>query len=205
MPIIYLIRHGETDWNLQGRIQGTTDVPLNDTGRQQARAVGRYLADRQDFERMYTSGLTRAAATGEIIAEHVDTPMVRDDRLREMDFGAWEGLTADELEKEFPSALRRVRSDPVNTPRPGGESTAEACDRILECMEDIAEETDQRCLVVSHGGVLRALITHLLGMDLRHRYRLSVDNASISVVEFRDDDFFLHRLNQIVYEQVDNR
>jgi broad specificity phosphatase PhoE len=148
---LLLVRHGETDWNAEGRLQGQTDRPLSDFGRRQARGLADELHD-EKLEAIYSSDLARARETAEIVGGRLGLPVVLDPGLREKDWGTWEGLTA----------IERDRVEFV------GESTEAHEGRILAALRRIAERHpgDGRVLVVTHGGSMRRVQTVALGMAL---------------------------------------
>jgi probable phosphoglycerate mutase len=147
---LLLVRHGETDWNAEGRLQGHTDRPLSDDGRRQARQLAEELAD-EPLDAVYSSDLARARETAEIVAERLGLPATLDPELREKDWGTWEGLTP----------VERDRVEFV------GESTEAHQKRILRALEWIAERhPGGRVLVVTHGGSMRRVQTAALGMAM---------------------------------------
>jgi broad specificity phosphatase PhoE len=148
---LLLVRHGETDWNADGRLQGQTDRPLSDFGRRQARQLAADLAD-EELEAIYSSDLARARETAEIVGEQLRLAVVLDPDLREKDWGTWEGLTA----------VERDRVEFV------GESTEAHQERMLRALRRISERHpgDGRVLVVTHGGSMRRVQTAALGMAL---------------------------------------
>ncbi len=156
MTRIILARHGETDWNLERRVQGHADAPLNDTGRAQARALAAALAaDRIDA--VYSSDLLRAHETARIVAQPrgLEVTAIRD--LRERHFGTWEGLTDDEIFARYPEASSGSWGD--------GETREQMTRRVLDALSRISEShPDGHVLVVSHGGPLRAVLVHC-GVD----------------------------------------
>ena len=143
--ILWLVRHGETDWNAEGRFQGWTDVPLNDTGRAQATSLKPLLAD-HEFDGVWSSDLLRAIDTARIA---VGEPTV-DRRLRELDFGDLEGAVWDELDGETRAGLKEFES----FQSPGGESAGVFVDRVFEFLDDLAAGCH---VVFAHGGVIRAI------------------------------------------------
>ncbi len=143
--ILWLVRHGETDWNAEGRFQGWTDVPLNETGRAQAERLRGLLAD-GDFDGVWSSDLVRAVETARIA---VGEPAV-DRRLRELDFGDLEGAIWDDLDREIRAALKEFDS----FQSPGGESAAAFVERVFGFLDELAPG---RHLVFAHGGVIRAI------------------------------------------------
>ncbi|HJU36658.1 MAG TPA: histidine phosphatase family protein [Gaiellaceae bacterium] len=151
MPTLLLVRHGETDWNADGRLQGQTDRPLSDFGRRQAQQLADELAD-EELEAIYSSDLSRARETAEIVGERLGLPVVLDPELREKDWGTWEGLTA----------VERDRVEFV------GESTDAHQERMLRALRRIAanHSAGDRVLVVTHGGSMRRVQTAALGWAL---------------------------------------
>ena len=147
--LLYLVRHGETDWNREHRIQGSTDIALNDVGRAQAAATGRLLA-RREWDGVYASPLSRAFETASIIAGEVNlAPPQALPALVERNYGAAEGLTATEVERRFPR----------NTEVPGRESREAVVARALPALLALAEaNAGSALIVVSHGGVIRSLL-----------------------------------------------
>lgn len=157
---LYLARHGETDWNAAGRWQGHTDVALNATGRAQARAVAERLR-REGIAAIATSDLARARDTAEIVAAALGLEVgLVDPDLREQRYGPFEGLTRAECAERFPLEWARYAADPVLGP-PGGESRAALLARLLPALARAAERLAPPALVVTHGGVMRALVARL--------------------------------------------
>lgn len=163
--LLFLARHGETEWNRVGRWQGKTDIPLSDVGRRQARAlaaglVGRGIAD------VHASDLRRAMETAQLIAEALGISDLKvDARLRERGFGCFEGFTREECAEHHPEAWRRYLADRRSTP-PGGEPQAEVAARIVAALTDIARAptaAGAATLVVSHGGAIRTFIHEVTG------------------------------------------
>jgi broad specificity phosphatase PhoE len=149
MTSLYLVRHGETDWNAQRRIQGTTDIPLNETGRSQAATTGRLLA-RRSWNGIYSSPLSRAYDTANIIAGELGmSEPGRIDALVERNYGEAEGLNWEEIDRVFPG----------DTPVPGREEREEVTLRVLPALVALAQERQgESLIVVSHGGVIRSVL-----------------------------------------------
>lgn len=164
MTLLTLVRHGQTDWNLDRRIQGSTDIPLNDTGRTDARTAAAALAG-VDYDAVYASPLVRAHETARIIADELGLPAPLTTRgMREREFGEGEGLKVEEY---------LDRWGDWTTPVPGAESLEQVRERALDSLERIARASRRRSapraesiIVVSHGGVLRALLMHASGGTL---------------------------------------
>jgi broad specificity phosphatase PhoE len=171
MTTLLLARHGETDWNREGRWQGWADPPLNETGRAQARELAEQLRH-TPFDAVYSSDLRRAHETACIVAAPHGVPVVADARLREIDIGSWSGLTRGDIDARYPDGVR-----------PDGETREQHEARVLAAVEDVARANPgRRILVVTHGGTLRAL--HDVISDVPyHPYA----NCAVLEVHFRDD------------------
>lgn len=157
-------RHGQTDFNTAGRFQGQSDVPLNDTGRAQARQVARRLAAFAP-ELIVSSDLSRAAETADSLAALVGLEAVRDDRLREAAFGRWEGSTRAEVAETWPVELAEWASGADVAP-PGGESRSQSGSRVAAAISAIVDSTSAETIaLVAHGAVLRGAAEILLGMN----------------------------------------
>lgn len=179
MTRLLLTRHGETDWNAEGRWQGHSDTPLNERGRQQARELAAQL---DGIDAVYASDLSRARETAEIAARDLGIEVRLDPRLRERSFGAWEGLTSAEIEDRFADAHDRWK-----TGDGFGADDAEPFDafaaRIHAFLEDVLERHgDEDVLVVAHGGSIRVIHALAAGLDYvrDHRCIPAVANCTLS-------------------------
>lgn len=172
MTVLVLARHGETVWGGSNRYAGGSDVELTPNGVAQAEALADW-ARTAELTGIFSSDLQRARITAEACAEVTGLPVKVDARLRELDFGQGEGLTQDEMAREFPEALDAFHRDPVANPLPGGEDPVAALDRFTQSLDDIAEaDPDGRVLVVAHGTVIRLRLCRLLGVPPREYRRL---------------------------------
>jgi probable phosphoglycerate mutase len=173
MTTILLARHGETDWNLDGRFQGWADPPLNGTGCEQARALAEKLRD-VPFDAVYSSDLRRAHETAVIVADPHGVPVVTDPGLREIDVGSWSGLTRAEIDERWPGADHH-----------DGETREAHLARVLATVERIARaHHGERILIVSHGGSLRTLRRHCGGEPVH-----VLPNCGVYELHFRDETF----------------
>ena len=164
MRRILLARHGETAWNALGKLQGHTDIELNATGREQARALAASLAG-AGVRTVWTSDLGRARETGAIVASVLGLPEPRTEpELRERRFGVFEGLTRDECAAHHPDAWQAWLSKTAAPP--GGEPIDEAVRRMGRALERIAAREEGPALVVSHGGLMRLWLMDLLGTTI---------------------------------------
>ncbi|AZO95911.1 alpha-ribazole phosphatase [Halocella sp. SP3-1] len=193
---LFLIRHGQTDWNFAHKYQGQCDIPLNKTGISQALSVASQLAD-ENIDGIFSSDLQRAAVTAEKIAQyHQDIELKTMPALREIDFGQWEGLKYQEIEKEYPIHLKKWLENPVEITPPGGESLLELQTRVISQVEEICQENQGNNLVlVTHGGVIRALLTYILHMSVDYYWKIEVVHCAITIVKYYDGEFILSSLN----------
>ncbi len=163
---IYFARHGETDWNVQKRIQGTTDIPLNERGIMQARMLADTLKERHmRLDRVYTSPQKRAKETAMIAAEAVEADCVVIDELREMDLGLWEGSNWDIIEEENSEIYRAWRKDKRYVHIPCGENYNELLKRTLAAVQKILAQEAEDVLAVSHSAVIMVLRCYIAGMS----------------------------------------
>ena len=191
---LMLVRHGETEWNVQRRYQGQTDVLLSAIGRRQAHFVAERLAG-QKIDAIYASDLSRAWETAQIIAEKSGLEVSPEPRLRELKFGILEGLTFDEAEAQYPEMIAAWLKDFNNTPE--GAETIDAFNaRIISLLDDLKEKHDEQIvLLVGHGGSLSEILRVVLGLSREKRWYLEMENASLSEVSIDEDFVSLNRLN----------
>jgi probable phosphoglycerate mutase len=181
---VILIRHAETPWNRERRMQGHRDTPLSDAGRAQAAALARRLAG-AGFDALYSSDLARAHETARAIAESAGCEIVADARLRERSFGIFEGLTNAEMAAQHPEDFARFDSRDPDYVMPGGESARKFWDRCLECLAEIGERhAGNKVVVVTHGLVLDAVYRAAHGLDYHEPRPVPLVNASINVFAY---------------------
>lgn len=179
---LVLIRHGQTDWNLAQRLQGHSEIPLNATGRDQASALARRLSN-QSFDLIYTSDLERAMETATILAggkKEVKT----DPRLREINFGAWEGLTYDEIKQKYPEKLALWENDVYHNAPPNGETVEQLTKRIKLALDDLNANHNRTLMVVAHGGALQSMVCLALNLSPRMYWQFQLSPASLSEISF---------------------
>lgn len=180
MKRILLIRHGQTDWNNEGRWQGHQDIPLNATGLAQAQALAEHLRERP-IRAVYSSDLLRAHATAAAIAARFGLTVQDDPRWRELHLGIFQGLTTTEIMARYPDEYHRMRDDYMDYVVPQGESRRGMQARVYAAYCDLlADAPEPEVVVVGHGGTIRMLLLKLFGDDILHR---AVQNTSISIIE----------------------
>jgi 2,3-bisphosphoglycerate-dependent phosphoglycerate mutase len=179
---LYIARHGETEWNLAGKLQGHRDSPLTVKGHQQAATLASALSNRQ-ISRVYSSDLGRAVQTARAVVEHLGVELIRDERLRERNFGDLEGQPRSELD--------RFRRDPDYVIS-GGESFRQAYERSVACLEELAGQNRYSAFaVICHGGIVHGTFYRALGLPLNHPRHFSLNNASLNRISIIDGTWHL--------------
>ncbi len=195
----YLVRHGETTWNRDGRIQGHTDTGLNDYGRRQMQTLAARLAG-CGVAAVYASDLSRAAESARLIAEGSGVPVETYPDLREFSYGEWEGLTTEEAEARDPEDYaRRMALDANAFAAPGGEDTRQLLGRVRRFHEHAQSrhQPSENVLVVAHAGSIRALLVCLLNLPDGYFWQFGVDCGSLSIVSNHPGGRVLELWNEV--------
>ena len=190
MTRLILIRHGETDWNAQGRWQGHTDVPLNQNGHEQSRQL---VADLEDYpiDAIYTSDLRRARETARLLSQNKGIAIQADPRLREINLGVWEGLTRQEIEKSYLKELEERRKDQFNVAAPEGETGAQVQQRSLAAIRDIlSRHPTGSVAIVAHGYTLAVVRAYFSSTPFERVRELIPANGEIIEIDVRVGDGF---------------
>jgi probable phosphoglycerate mutase len=183
---LLLVRHGETPWNVESRIQGHLDIALNPLGVAQAEAVGKRLAS-EPFDAIYSSDLIRALQTARLAVSDPGRNIIRDQRLRERHLGVLQGLTAEEAMAAHPAAWKAFKSRDPDLELAGGEKLGEFSRRVVDFVEAVLKaHAGGRVVLVTHGGVLDAAYRHALGMPLSVSRNFPIYNASVNVISNHD-------------------
>jgi broad specificity phosphatase PhoE len=185
---IYCVRHGESVYNAEGRIQGQSDVPLSALGLRQGEAVAQAL-DSVSLDAIYSSPLIRAKKTAEILAEGVGVAISYDDRLKEIHAGIFQDQRRADLEKTHPRELALWRSEDLDFAIPGGETRRQLMTRGRAILEEVASNGHQRAAVVAHGRLLVVTIKYLVGLAPSDP-PISLENGSITTLAFDPEDGF---------------
>jgi len=192
---VYLVRHGETKWNNIGRYQGHSDIALSDNGQRQAELL-RERFRRVHLDAAYASDLKRARETATTIVAPHGLEVNLETGLREVNFGAWEGLSHQEIVAAFPKEWDEWCRDPGNRIIPRGESFYQVKERVVAAFSMIVrKEKGRSILLVAHGGCLRVLICSILGMDSNAVWRFRLDNTGVSIVDCYGENKILALLN----------
>lgn len=185
MSKIYLIRHGQTDWNRAGKIQGMRDIPLNEAGREQARRLAEGMAGRP-VARVFSSSLQRARETAQILADSQGIPLYLVKGLEEISYGDWEGMSMEEIRQRFPNEFAAWWEDSVEGAPPKGESQMDVLIRSARAMEavkaNMAEDSAEAVAVVSHGATICCILSWLLKDQVPEE--LSVANVSVTTIGY---------------------
>ena len=195
---VVLVRHGETEWNRDQRVQGHLDVPLSERGVEQAERLAAWIKD-EPTDAVLTSDLQRARVTAEILAAG-RVPVLLEARLREGRFGLFEGLTGAEARASYPEEYRAWREDAIRHRPPGGETLE---DLQRRCMEALAERLPaypgETVLVVAHGGPIRVMVCGLLELPMSVYPRLRVENTAVTRILFTERGAILAGFNETAH------
>lgn len=192
---LYLVRHAESTWNAEDRVQGQADPPLSERGRQQAAQLAARFRG-EGIAGMYASPLHRARQTAEPIADALGLSVRIDERLKEHNMGLFTGLVWTDIAVRFPEFAATWMEQPLDMP--GGEKHLAFRARAVSALQDIvARHPSSKVVVVSHGGILGEYLSHVLGLATDRRHPFRFDNASVSLVEVGSAIPRLHRLNDI--------
>jgi probable phosphoglycerate mutase len=204
MATIVLLRHGETDWNANRRLQGWAPTPLNEYGREQAANAGEHLASRYEFDRVVASDRRRTRETAELVCEALGPDPTFESAWRERDFGIYQGLSYDTMFEEYPEfdVGQSGRSALDATPE-AGESLLDLRERVLDGFERLLNDaTDEAVLIVTHGGPLYAVLSHVKNIDYATAINEgSQNNCAVNELRYESDGFEVVRENDTSYRE----
>jgi len=187
---VYVIRHGETEWNKEEVFRGRKDIPLNEAGRRQAEKVGLYFYGRH-LNRIVASPLTRAVQTAGPISETAGVPVEAMEEFTDMNFGVWEGVSLREVEDRYPSDLTLWRESPERLRIERGENLATVRERISRGFAKLFSDEDAAIAVVTHRVVCKMAVLYLLGIEDRHFWDMKFDPGSITLLDGKNGRFTL--------------
>ncbi len=184
--VAILMRHGETGWNREGRVMGRHPIELNENGRAQVAATARF-ANTIGPELIVTSPLVRARQSAEIMAAGLGgVGIIEEPDIAEVLYGRWEGMSYHELIDD--PHYKTYRQAPTEHPTPGGETIAQVQTRgVAAVMRTLAAHSGKRVLFISHGDIVRTVLCHFMGLELRYFHRIRVDNATLSAIQVAGD------------------
>ena len=199
MSRLLLVRHGETELNSAERYWGSTDVRLSTAGFGQAEQLRELLAA-EKIDAVYSSPLSRAQVTAEIIASDHRLAVITCPEIQEVNFGQLEGLTFAEVGQRYPEVTRMWIERNPGLKYPGGESVMDFYHRVGRFLGRLEKHTpDETVLVVAHSGSLRILMCHLLGLEVEHWRQFRLDMASLSILETYPEGAILNQLNEVCH------
>lgn len=187
MTTLYLVRHGETEFNAANKVQGTMDTNLNEKGLQQAEKVAKRLMQ-EKIDIVYTSSLNRAKTTAQKIAEIANTEIYELHEFKEICLGPWQGLTLQEINEQYEEHYKIYRENPAAFNMPGAETFLQVTERFCNAIHKVvSDHPDKKIVIVSHGAAIKAAIISILGMDINFYNKFRIDNASICILQFSDE------------------
>ncbi len=187
MVRVYLIRHGETDWNRNQRVMGQLDIPLNETGRAQAQRTAEFLAS-EKINVIYASDSSRAWETALRISEKHKLSPIATPELRELMYGRWQSLTRQEVIEKYPEEYAERLNNPFEFCPTGGESRRQLFERASKKLDEILiqhQNREEKLALVSHGGTCRVMVGYIAGINGWGHF--AIDNCSISVIDSLED------------------
>ncbi|KOA19770.1 phosphoserine phosphatase 1 [Clostridium homopropionicum DSM 5847] len=190
---LYLIRHGQTESNSQGRYLGSFDDELSLQGVNEIKKVREYIKTIH-FDKVFSSERKRALDCAKILA---DKEIICEYRLNERDFGIFENKTYSEICDKHPLEKKAWEENWIDYRIPEGESVSEVYNRVVEFMRELEKENCENCLIVTHGGIIRLIYCYILGGDLNIFWKFASENGSISIVKFQYDNWFIDSIIQL--------
>ncbi|MDK8278797.1 histidine phosphatase family protein [Peptostreptococcus anaerobius] len=195
MNTYYLVRHGQTEWNTQGRTQGHGNSPLTDLGVKQAENLANAIK-KYPIDLIYCSDLGRAIQTAEIVGQNLGIEVKPTSKLREMGFGIWEGMKLTDIEAEYADMFAIWRNQPDKLMVPGGEMLKDIKKRQDDLLEELnTKYQNKHILLVSHSVTVRVMLLSMLDSDISNIYRIKQDNTAINIVEYKDYGPVIKKIN----------
>lgn len=195
---LYIVRHGETQWNKEEVFRGRKDVPLNETGLRQAERTGAFFSDKK-VEAVYSSPLQRARQTAGAICRSTGAGLTLDDAFLDMDFGPWEGLSLVDVRLRYPQEFETWRKFPHRFRTPGAETLTQVLRRIKGGLRRIEGQANDVVVITTHRVICKLLALHFIGASNRAFWRVKVDAASITLVEQHGLETAVTLLNQTLH------
>ncbi len=199
---IYLLRHGETANAKQHALNGHFDVELSKKGEEQIRVVAKTLKD-CPIQSVYSSDLKRTRHSAEIISQPHKLKPVCYPELRELSFGNWEGLSLQELNRRYPGEVEKRFANPDTFQAEGGETLKQLMERVLPKFHQIVDcHPTEEIIIMSHGGVNRVILGHLLGIPLKNVFRITQENAAINIIQYYNNQPVIELINGLPHQMI---
>ena len=199
MSRVYLVRHGQTAWNVGEIFRGRADIPLDETGKGEVHLAGETLKD-ETLHAVYSSPLSRSMETAENIAKFHDISVTPLDAIIDISYGEWEGLGNQEVQQKYPELHTLWLSEPHKVLFPGGESLDEVRSRTMAAMEDLLlKHQDENFALVAHRVPNKVICCALLGLDNSHFWRIQQDTACTNLFVYRNGQWIISYLNDTSY------
>lgn len=196
---IYIVRHGQTEWNILGKTQGHGDSDLTPKGREQAELLANSMT-KYPIDYIYSSDLGRAYQTAEIIGNKLNIEIEKTDALREMNFGTWEGRVIKDIMEEDPDLYHRWRNEPHLAKIPQGETLDQIKERTDAFIKEINEKYDGKHIVlVTHSLCARIMLLSFLDSDVKNIYRINQGNTALNIIELRDYGPVVMKMNDTTH------
>ena len=199
MSRVYLVRHGQTAWNVGEIFRGRADIPLDETGKREVHLAGETLKD-ETLHAVYSSPLSRSMETAENIAKFHDISVTPLDAIIDISYGEWEGMGNQEVQQKYPDLHALWLSEPHKVLFPGGESLDEVRSRTMAALEDLlGKHRDENFALVAHRVPNKVICCALLGLDNSHFWRIQQDTASTNLFVYRNGQWIISYLNDTSY------
>jgi len=196
MTRIYLVRHGETEWNKEKVFRGRIDIALSERGRKEALALSQFLA-KERIQFIYCSPLKRARETSEPLVEKTGIKAEILEGLIDMNFGEWEGKSVSDVEKDYPELFKLWVSQPEKAVFPEGETLAQVRDRAMSALEEVVKNHPQGTgVVISHRVICKLLVLSALGAGISSFWRVQQDLACVNLLEWSQNHWVVHLVNE---------
>lgn len=202
MTKVYLVRHGQTAWNLEEVFRGRADIPLDETGRKEVHLAGEALKD-ETLHAIYSSPLSRSMETAENIAKFQNIPVTPFDAIIDISYGEWEGKSLKEVHEKFPDLYALWLREPHKVSFPEGESLDEVRSRAMEAVENlVAKHKNENIALVAHRVPNKVICCALMGIDNSNFWRIQQDTASTNLFTYKDGQWIVSFLNDTSYLKV---
>lgn len=206
MKKLILVRHGESEYNAKGIIQGHIDTDLTPKGIIQAHLLALELKSKFNIKKIFSSDLRRAYRTAYIIGDNIGLDIIKDNRLREMYFGDWEGKSYQEIFQNKKDYFYKWLKNPIKYPLPSQEKKEDFFKRISNFLNDILKLKEEEIAIVGHGGSIQAILCITLNIGLENLWAFKHTNTAYSILIFDNNKFFLKELNNTSHlEKLENK